>query len=181
MYPNALQARQMEGVLGARGSWGWGLVVLSMHGSRDTSTLLQGYILLPWPRVIVHIKQQSYDVYYIEVEEGHDYHEVRPGADAALLDVDSLAAAWVSQWRGEEMGLPLEPRQTVLILILTHLLNHSPAKHCPDLASHWSRSAQVSWCDSCSQTSQPGLTHACTAAQMQLLATGLKMVHRVWW
>ncbi len=129
------------------------MVLLSMHGSRGTSTLLQGYILLPRPRVIVHIKQQSYYVYYIEVEEGHDHHEVRPGADAALLDVDSLAAAWVSQWRGEEMGLPLEPRQTVLILI--HLLNHCSAKHCPELASHWSRSAQVSWFDSCSQTSQP--------------------------
>lgn len=113
-------------------------MVLSRHGSRGTSTLLQGYILLPRPRVIVHIKQQSYDVYYIEMEEGHDHHEVRPGADAALLDVDSLAAAWVSQWMGETMGLPLEPRQTVLILILTHLLNH-----CPDLASHLSRSAQV--------------------------------------
>ncbi len=124
-----------------------------MHGSRGTRTLLKGYILLPRPHVIVHIKQQSYDVYYIEVEEGHDHHEVRPGADAALLDVDSLAAAWVSQWRGEEMGLPLEPRQTVLILI--HLLNHCSAKHCPELASHWSGSAQVSWFDSCSQTSQP--------------------------
>lgn len=152
-------------------------MVLCRHGSRGTSTLLQGYILLPRPRVIVHIKQQSYDVYYIEVEEGHDHHEVRPGADAALLDVDSLAAAWVSQWRGEMMGLPLEPRQTVLILI--HLLNHCSAKHCPDLASHWSRSAQVY-----SQWRLPGLTaahrhhspersHAYIEVQMQILAIRL--------
>lgn len=187
MYPNALQPWQMEGELWAQVWWGWGLV-FSGHGSWGTGTLLQGYILLPRPRVIVHIKQQSYDVYNIEVEEGHDHHEVSSGAHTAFLDVDSLPAAWVSWWRGERKWLPLEPMQTVLIL--THLLNHSSSVHCPHLTSHFSRSAEVY-----SQQKSPGLTaahthhnheryyalkHAYMEIQMQILAMRLqKKVHLV--
>lgn len=135
MYPNALQARQMEGELRAQ-VW-WRGLVFSGHGSWDT--LLKGHILLPRPRVIVHIKQQSYDINYVDVEEGHHHHEVRPGADAALLDVHSLPAARVPRWRrGEMIRLPLEP--TKALLVLTHLLNHCSSMHCPYLTSHFRRS-----------------------------------------
>lgn len=102
-------------------------MVFSGHGSWDT--LLKGHILLPRPRVIVHIKQQSYDINYVDVEKGHHHHEVSPGADAALLDVHSLAAARVPQRRrGEMTRLPLEPTKT--LLVLTH-----PPNHCSSISS----------------------------------------------
>lgn len=138
MYPNALQARQMEGELWAQ-VW-WRGLVFSRHGSWDT--LFKGHILLPRPRVIVHIKQQSYDINYVDVEEGHHHHEVSPGADAALLDVHPLPAARVPRWRrGEMIRLPLEPTKT--LLVITHLLNHCSSMHCPYLTSHFSRSVEA--------------------------------------
>lgn len=108
------------------------------QGSWDTGTLLKEHILLPRPRVIVHIQKQSYDINDVDVEEGHHHHEVSPGADAALLDVHALPGQRVMSrcWRGEMIHqLPLQPVQT--LLILTHLLlNHcSRPVHCPGLTS----------------------------------------------
>jgi len=96
------------------------------HPAPQTPCYSAEHILLPRPRVIVHIQKQSYDVNDVDVEKGHHHHEVSPGADAALLDVHALSGERVSRWwwRGEMIHqLPLAPVQT--LPILTHLLlNH---------------------------------------------------------
>lgn len=78
----------MAKVLHTQISGGWGEVIQGgpVLGVPGDGPVPRDQVL--GPVAVVHVEQQADDVQDVHVEEHHHHHEIRPGADAAPLDVE---------------------------------------------------------------------------------------------